>query len=156
MQITPNADLFQAIGGGPQLLKDGALYYDPHPAVPGETYILNPQTAIGVSRDGTHALVAVFDGRLSGPWRSRGMTHTEVARFMLDHGAYEAMLFDSGGSSEMVARLPGHSSPSIINWPSSGYERPLANGLFFYTTDGTHRVAVIRLCQSLHPGSKCT
>lgn len=154
-RITPDADLFQAIGGGPQLLKGGALYYDPHPAVPGETYILNPQTAIGVSRDGTHALVAVFDGRLSGPWRSRGMTHFEVARFMLDGGAYQAMLFDSGGSSEMVARLPGHNSLSIINSPSSGYERPLANGLFFYITGGAHTLAIIRHCQSLHPGSKC-
>ena len=155
MQITPDANLFQAIGGGPQLVKDGALYYDPHPALPGKTYILNPQTAIGVSKDGTHALVAVFDGRLAGPWRSRGMNHIEVASFMLAHGMYQAMLFDSGGSSEMVARLPGHNSLSIINWPSGGYERPLANGLFFYITDGTQKVAMLRHCQSLHSGSKC-
>jgi hypothetical protein len=156
MQITPDANLFQAIGGGPQVVQDGAFYYDPHPAALGERFILNPQTAISVSRDGTHALVAVFDGRGAGPWRSRGMTQAEVAYFMLAHGAYQAMLFDSGGSSEMVARLPGHNSLSIINWPSSGYERPIANGLFFYITGGTHKAAVIRHCQSLHPGSRCT
>lgn len=150
MQITPDADLFQAIGGGPQVVKDGAFYFDPHPAAPAERFIRNPQTAIGVSKDGTHALLAVFDGRESGPWRSRGMTQAEVAYFMMAHGAYQAMLFDSGGSSEMVARLPGHNSLSVINSPSSGYERPLANGLFFYITGGTHTAAVIRHCQLAH------
>ena len=150
MRITPDADLYQAIGGGPQVVKDGAFYFDPHPPVPGERYILNPQTAIGVSRDGTHAVVAVFDGRESGPWRSRGLAQAEVAYFMMAHGAYQAMLFDSGGSSEMVARLPGHTSLSVINWPSSGYERPLANGLFFYITGGTHTAEVIRHCQLAH------
>ena len=147
MQITPDGDLLQAIGGGPQVVKDGAFYFDPHPPAPQERYVLNPQTAIGVSRDGTHALVAVFDGRDSGPWRSRGMTPAEVAYFMLAHGMYQAMQFDSGGSSEMVARLPGHNSLSVINWPSSGYERPLANGLFFYVTGSPHTAAVIRQCQ---------
>jgi exopolysaccharide biosynthesis protein len=147
MQITPDADLFQAIGGGPQVVKDGALYYDPHPALPGKRFTLNPQTAIGISRDGTHALIAVFDGRGKGLWKSRGMTQAGVAYFMLAHGAYQAMLFDSGGSSEMVARLPGQHSLSVINWPSSGYERPLGNGLFFYLTSGTHVAAIIRHCQ---------
>ena len=150
MQITPDANLFQAIGGGPQVVKDGAYYFDPHPAAPGERYILNPQTAIGISRDGTHALIAVFDGRGAGPWRSRGMTQAGVAYFMLAHGAYQAMLFDSGGSSEMVARLPGHHSLSVTNWPSSGYERSLANGLFFYITSGTQAAATIRHCQPAH------
>lgn len=147
MQITPDADLFQAIGGGPQVVKDGAFYFDPHPAAPGERYAHNPQTAIGVSRDGTHALVAVFDGREAGPIRSRGMTPAEVAYFMLAHGMYQAMQFDSGGSSEMVARLPGHNALSIINRPSSGYERRIANGLFFYITDGAHVAAAIHRCQ---------
>jgi exopolysaccharide biosynthesis protein len=35
------------------------------------------------------------------------MTYTEVASFVLAHGAYNAILMDSGGSSEMAARFPG-------------------------------------------------
>ena len=129
-QILPDNQLMQAIGGGPQLVKNGALYFDPHSPVPGDWYTRNPQTAVGVTKDGTHALFTVFDGRLAGPRRSRGMTPAGVADFMLAHGAYNAMLFDSGGSTEMVARLPGRHTASIINWPSEGQERPVANGLF--------------------------
>jgi hypothetical protein len=53
-------------------------------------------------------------------------------------------MFDSGGSSEMVARLPGDHSVSVINWPSGGYERPVANGLFIYSNDLAHAMAALR------------
>jgi hypothetical protein len=155
-QIYPDDQLIQAIGGGPQLVKDGAFYFDPHSPAPGDLYKRNPQTAIGVTKDGTHALFAVFDGRLAGPRRSRGMTPAEVANFMIAHGAYNAMLFDSGGSSEMVARLQGQHAVSIINWPSGGYERPVANGLFIYSTDATHAMAALRNCQLRYAASACT
>ena len=134
-QITPDGHLYQAIGGGPQLVKNGALFYDPNPPAPQETYTRNPQTAIGLTKDGSHALLAVFDGRLSDTIGSRGMTQREVALFMLAHGSYNVMLFDSGGSSEMVARLPGQHRVSIINWPADGYERRIANALFIYSVD---------------------
>jgi exopolysaccharide biosynthesis protein len=85
-----------------------------------------------VSRDGQHALFVIFDGRNSGPLRSKGVTGEEVAHFLIAHGAYQAMTFDGGGSSEMVARLPGDRNVSVVNYPSEGIERPVANGLFVY------------------------
>jgi Phosphodiester glycosidase len=142
--IAPDPDLFQAIGGGPQVVMDGAYYFDPYQPAPGEDFIRNPQTAVGVTKDGTHMILAIFDGRYSGPRRSRGMTHAEVASFMIAQGCYNAMLFDSGGSSEMVARLPGDHSVSVINWPSGGHERPVANGLFIYSNDHAHAMAALR------------
>jgi hypothetical protein len=42
------------------------------------------------------------------------------------------MVFDGGGSTEMVARLPGHRSVSVLNVPSDGNQRPIPNGLFVY------------------------
>jgi len=155
-QIYPDDQLIQAIGGGPQLVKDGAFYFDPHSPAPGLWYKRNPQTALGVTKDGTHALFAVFDGRLAGPRRSRGMTPIGVANFMIAHGAYNALLFDSGGSSEMVARLPGQHAVSIINWPSGGHERLVANGLFVYSTDAGHAMAALRNCQLRYAASACT
>ncbi len=155
-QIYPDNQLIQAIGGGPQLVKGGAFYFDPHSPVPGDWYKRNPQTALGVTKDGTHALFVVFDGRLAGPTRSRGMTPAEVADFMIAHGAYDALLFDSGGSSEMVARLPGQHAVSIINWPSGGHERPIANGLFIYSTDAAHAMAALRNCQLRYAASACS
>jgi exopolysaccharide biosynthesis protein len=128
----PNDDLVQAIGGGPVLIKNGALYKDPNPPAPAEASTRNPLTAIATSKDGTHAFFVVFDGRLSGPSRSRGLTRAKMANYLLAHGAYQAMLFDSGGSSEMIARHAGQRTVSVINHPSDGHERQIANGLFVY------------------------
>jgi hypothetical protein len=131
-QIAPNPDLVQAIGGGPVLIKNGNLYQDPNPPNPSEANTRNPLTALGVSKDGAHVFFVVFDGRRSGPSRSRGLTRAEIASYLLAHGAYQAMLFDSGGSSEMVARHSGRQRVSVINHPSDGHERRIANGLFVY------------------------
>jgi len=143
--VFPDPDLVQAIGGGPQVVSQGVIYNDPNQPAPEYEYSLNPQTAVGVTKDGNHAFFVVFDGRFAGPSQSRGMTNAEVGSFMLAHGAYNAILFDSGGSSEMVARLPGQHEVSVINWPSDGYERPVANGLFIYYNDPAHLVATLRI-----------
>lgn len=130
--IVPDANLVQAIGGGPVLIKNGALYKDPNPPAPAKGNMRNPLTAIAVDKDGTHAFFIVFDGHLSGPSRSRGLTRAQMASYLLAHGAYQAMLLDGGGSSEIVARLRGQQSVSVINHPSDRHERRVANGLFVY------------------------
>lgn len=130
--ISPNDDLMQAIGGGPQIVQNGALYNDPHPPAPKNMTARNPLTAVAITKNGTHALLAVFNGRFADTQKSTGLTPAEAARYMLAHGASQAMLFDGGGSSEMVARLPGQHQISVINSPSDGRERPVANGLFVY------------------------
>jgi hypothetical protein len=144
-RVAPDPGLSQAIGGGPQVVKQGVYYNDPYQPAPPYEYSRDPQTAVGVTRDGNHALFAVFDGRLAGPRQSRGMTYTEVASFMLAHGAYNAILMDSGGSSEMVARFPGQHAVSVVNWPSGGYERPVANGLFIYYSDLAQLAVTFRI-----------
>jgi hypothetical protein len=133
--LSPHSNLVQAVGGGPILLKQGRLYDDLHTPVPNETFIRDPLTAIGVTRDGSHAILAVFNGREADAAHSQGLTHLEAAYYMRQHGADSAMLFDSGGSSELVARLPRRGQVSVINTPSDGAERPVANGLFIYAID---------------------
>jgi hypothetical protein len=66
-QIAPDDTLVQAIGGGALLLKDGAFYQDTHAPAPKTS---SPLTAIGVSRDGRHVLLAVCDGRQTDPERT--------------------------------------------------------------------------------------
>ena len=131
--LAPNAQPLNAIGGGPILIMHGSLYNDPYPPAPGEANLRYPLTSISVSKDGAHVLFAVFDGRYSDPVGSPGLTHAEAAHYLLTHGAYQGMLFDSGGSSEMVTRFPGQHTVSVTNWPSDGRERPVANGLFVYS-----------------------
>jgi len=55
------------------------------------------------------------------------------------------MLLDTGGSTEMVARLPKRNGVSVINWPSDGFERPVANGLFVYSVPVPPRTTHISL-----------
>jgi exopolysaccharide biosynthesis protein len=147
--ISPDNNLSQAVSGGAIIVHDGAI------AVPaqggGENNINNPVTGVGVSADGKHAIVAVFDGHQSED-AAEGLTRPQLAGWMIAHGAANAILFDSGGSSEMVGRLPGQAAASALNTPSDGHERPVANGLFFYSTEahpGPATTAVVNNGQPL-------
>ncbi|HEX3515001.1 MAG TPA: phosphodiester glycosidase family protein, partial [Trebonia sp.] len=128
-----------AVSGGAYLAQNGAM------AVPvqagGENNVSYPIVGIGVSKDGTHAIMAVFDGRESEN-QAIGLTRPQFAQWMLSHGAYNAIEFDSGGSAEMVARLPGQAHVSVLNTPSDGSERPVANGLFLYSSEASPAPAV--------------
>ena len=128
-----------AVSGGAYLAQNGLM------AVPvqggGENNVAYPIVGVGVSQDGTHAIIAVFDGRASEN-QAVGLTRPQFAQWMLAHGAYNAIEFDSGGSAEMVGRLPGQQQVSVLNTPSDGAERPVANGLFLYTNETSPGPAV--------------
>ncbi|MCW2858397.1 MAG: Ig domain protein group 2 domain protein [Actinoallomurus sp.] len=127
-------ELAQMISGATVLVKDGKAYKDPAGTPPGGANPgRNPETAIGLSKDGRHATFVVLDGR-TGESVASGVTPNEATGYLLAHGADNAILFDGGGSSEMVARKPGDTKPSVMNAPSDGHERAVANGLFLYTT----------------------
>jgi exopolysaccharide biosynthesis protein len=106
----------QAIGGRYHLVKNGQA----------QTFNISgahPRTSIGVKKDGS-VFVIVIDGRQED---SSGVTLTEIAKVMKDLGAVEAMTFDGGGSSTMVVRQPGELETTVINSPSDGKERSVAN-----------------------------
>jgi len=87
----------------------------------------HPRTAAGVSRDGRTLLLVVVDGRRPG-W-SIGATLPELAQLMLDAGAWGAINLDGGGSSAMWHRQPGAAAGRVLNRPSDGHVRPVANHL---------------------------
>jgi hypothetical protein len=128
-----------AVSGGAYLAQDGAMAVPAHGS--GENNVSYPTVGIGVSKDGRHAIMAVFDGRESEN-QAVGLTRPQFAQWMLSRGAYNAIEFDSGGSAEMVARLPGQPHVSVLNHPSDGAERPVANGLFVYSTEPRPAAAV--------------
>jgi exopolysaccharide biosynthesis protein len=127
----PDSGIRQAVSGGAILVQDGQR------AVPlqgpGENNVNNPETAVGVTKDGRHAIFAAFDGHQA-EGVAQGLTRPQLAGWMMRHGAYNAILFDSGGSTQLVGRLPGQAEASVLNVPSDGHERPVANGLFVYST----------------------
>lgn len=130
----PLSQIQTAVEGGGILEQNGQM------AVPvegsGENNEDNPVTGLGITKDGKHLIIAVFDGHQA-EGSAEGLTRPEQAQWMMSHGAYNAILFDSGGSSDMVARLPGQTKVSVLNTPSDGEERDVANGLFFYSNEAT-------------------
>ncbi|WP_435176604.1 phosphodiester glycosidase family protein [Actinacidiphila sp. bgisy145] len=130
--LGPDSDVVQALSGGAVLVKDGQR------AVPlqagGDNNVDNPVTAVGVTKDGRHAIFAAFDGHQAESV-AQGLTRPQLAGWMMQHGAYDAILFDGGGSTQMVGRLPGQDRASVLNTPSDGHERPVANGLFLYSRE---------------------
>jgi Phosphodiester glycosidase len=53
---------------------------------------------------------------------------------MAAFGAVRGMALDGGGSSEIVARLPGDVDARLLNQPSDGHERKVADGIFVYSS----------------------
>lgn len=128
---TPPLDgIVSAIGGGPLLVKDGAWYADPDGPNKGEFLTHMPATGVAVTRDGTLMLFEI-DGRR--PALSIGVLQPQLAQLMIAFGAVTGMQFDGGGSSTMVARLPGDTKAIVQNSPSDGEERRVADALLVYS-----------------------
>jgi hypothetical protein len=138
-----SGSLLAAVGGGPLLVAGGVAIDDPNSPAPEERNLRFPVAGAALEPDGTLLLIVV-DGREADV--SIGLTRPEFAALMLGFGASDGMAFDSGGSATLVARELGDAGPSVLNDPSDGRERPVADGLFAYSTApvGEHPHLVVR------------
>ena len=130
MTDPPFGGAVAAIGGGPELLHGGEAVDDPASPNYAERDRRIPASAAARFLDGTLALVVV-DGRH--PATSIGVNRAELIALLRGLGATDAMLFDSGGSATLAARVLGEADASVVNEPSDGFERPVADGLFVYS-----------------------
>jgi hypothetical protein len=109
-----------AVGGGPRLVHNGEPLLQANEWFTSTQLVPRaPRTAVGQLAGGRLVLVAA-DGRSRA---SAGLTNAQMARAMVHYGAVEAMAFDSGGSTEMAFNA------HVLNHPSDGVERPLADSL---------------------------
>lgn len=83
----------------------------------------DPRTAVGIKEDGTLFMVVV-DGRSK---KSDGFTLTQLAEYMQKQGCITAINLDGGGSAQMGICDPKTGEFKIVNNPSDGKERPVAN-----------------------------
>lgn len=86
---------------------------------------MHPRTAIGIDHTTNQLLFLVVDGRQK---FSRGYTMVELAQKMIALGADEALNLDGGGSSTMLALRP-NGKMGVLNSPSDGAQRRVANGI---------------------------
>ena len=137
-EVEPDeGEIRTAVGGGPRLVREGRVSVENR----GERFsdgfasTRHPRTGVGV-REGRVVMVTV-DGRQ--PGYSAGMTLEELARVFVELGCTEAMNLDGGGSTTMVVRS------RVVNSPSGGVERAVANGLALFSTAPTGPPAMLSL-----------
>jgi hypothetical protein len=111
---------------------------EPPMAISGDRFVLRdgkrmvtndavraPRTTVGIDRDRGRLLMLVVDGRQQ---VSCGATMVQMARLMRQLGAEDALNLDGGGSSTLWTRRR-NGAPGVVNSPSDGSERPVANAL---------------------------
>jgi hypothetical protein len=111
------------LASGPMLVKNGRVDMTISPTSPRATS-RNPRSAVATNQDGSKVYFVTVDGRQSG--YSEGMTLNEFAQYLVSVGAYNALNLDGGGSTTMAVRNPGYIYPTVVNSPSSGYERSVS------------------------------
>lgn len=131
--ITSNPDwsgLEMSATGSSLLIKDGRIP-ETFSYNLGSFSNKNPRTMVGSSQNGKELILVTVDGRQD---NSVGLTQIEAAHLMLELGAYNALIFDGGGSTTMVARQGGTNSLKVVNIPSEGSLRAVANGIGVFST----------------------
>ncbi|GAB2466658.1 phosphodiester glycosidase family protein [Jatrophihabitans fulvus] len=116
------------IGGGRVLLRHNAPYRDTPSSITIPNRYRNPLTFACVSADGATVRLGTVDG---GSRTARGMTYGELTGWLRDTlRCWSAIMFDGGGSTTMVARMPGAPDVTVRNVPAYGVVRPVPDGLF--------------------------
>lgn len=114
-------DAVAAVSGNVFVLQDGEVV--PEKANAAQRH---PRTVVGIDQTGQTLVIMAVDGRMIS---SIGMTGTDMGNEMKRLGCWTAINLDGGGSTTLVMRDPSDSSYHIINKPSDGHERPVADVL---------------------------
>ncbi|RLL70166.1 phosphodiester glycosidase family protein [Streptomyces sp. Z26] len=133
-----------AVGGRGLLVVDGKPQdWEGRPNNPAA-----PRTAVGFSKDGATMHVLTVDGRQPS---SGGVTLTELALMMKELGAHNALNLDGGGSSTLLARVPGSDTRRLENAPSDGEQREVPSALALTAADGSGRLRGYRVTTAADP-----
>lgn len=114
----------EMVPGDPLLVDDGLIVTE---ACYSHMCERHPRSAVGLTADGSRAILVAVDGRDSPA--ADGMTRAELATLMQDLGAWRAMNFDGGGSTALWVAGQG-----VLNQPSDGTERVVSSHLGFVPT----------------------
>lgn len=116
----PSGNAWQVVSGNTLLIRNGK-------AVPQTNQVRHPRTAVGLDARNQRLTILVVDGRKPGV--AVGMNYAELAAELLRLGCQNALNLDGGGSSVMALRDPARGNFRILNQPTDGRERAVANVL---------------------------
>lgn len=91
----------------------------------GMMIVRHPRTAVGVDKTGKLLTILTVDGRQ--PGKSVGMTGQEILDEMKKYDVTTAMNLDGGGSTTLVERDKSDGKLKVLNTPSDGRERAVAD-----------------------------
>ena len=113
----------QAVQGNAFVLQAGSVV-EPESKVMKDRH---PRTVVGLDKESKTLTILTVDGRRPGV--SIGMTGAELGAEMKRLGCEDAMNLDGGGSSELVLRDRETNELHVMNQPSDGRERAVADVL---------------------------
>ena len=116
----PDREAWEVVAGNTHAGRSGR-------PVPHTNQMRHPRTAVGLDAKRTRLVILVVDGRK--PGIADGMSYDELAAEMLRLGCRDAFNLDGGGSSVMAIRDPATAEFHILNEPTDGRERAVANVL---------------------------
>jgi len=122
----PPSDADQVVAGSHVIVQNGKNVAPPGDE-PGFARGPHPRTAVGIADGGKTLVLVVIDGRK--PGQAVGVSLKETAEVMLKYGCTDAVNLDGGGSSMLGIRNPETGKMQIMNTPSDGRERSVANVL---------------------------
>ena len=125
----PGGTPWAAVSGGSVLVRGGRAWNDPL----GERLPYtgrNAETFACVGKSGRQLTLGTVDGYTR---QSAGVTYRELTAYLLSlPNCYSGMVLDGGGSTTMVATLPGAHKASVVNVPADHPARPVADTLVVF------------------------
>lgn len=122
-------DASYVVGGGDIIVEDGV--YIPETADEYADKVRYARTAVGITEEGEGIFFAV-NGKKEN--YSSGLTYAELAEEMIKEGAKTVLNLDGGGSTTVGVKFPGDTEMKVMNYPTDGYPRGIANAILFVNT----------------------
>ncbi|MCD6234254.1 MAG: phosphodiester glycosidase family protein [Candidatus Marinimicrobia bacterium] len=123
-----NEPVYTLVGGIPRIIRDGEISIEHMEENLYEEFrtTRHPRTAVAFDKTKDTLYLMTVDGRQ--PRHSVGMSLDELAKYLKNLGAYQALNLDGGGSTTMVVK------EKIVNKPSDATgERSVTNALLIVT-----------------------
>lgn len=132
------SEILTGISGGGEILRNGKQVSQGLSISPK---VLNPRTALGVSKEKDKLILIAVDGRGA----SVGANHSEMASLLTEYGAYDAIHLDGGGSTTVALREEGKKEISLINNVSEKSQRSVPNAIGIKSNNQTGELSSLKI-----------